>query len=358
LAGPTTKAAKEMEGLGIGQAEIPGITAATSTSLKALGLHASEVADTLSKQGLPAALAMITDALAKKFPPGSAAYEAALKGAVGGTRGLTAALELTGPSAATFAKNVESIGGATAKGGASVTGFARTQQDLGAQVDKAKAGLAAFGIHIGQVLLPVVTTLVQFFNEHVLPAFNTVFSTIQQHVPQIEAGFHNFGNAVNVVFTVAGNIITTVVGVIIAIIERVVVVIQAIVGPIQATVIRIGVIIGWIVTAVQGVINIVSGPVGTAFSLMSTAIGGVIGGIVAAIGKIVGAINGVITAIQTAIGWFTKLFQTASSQTTSTLTDAWNKANPGRPLPPNLQALVNATGHHASGGTIAAGAWG
>ena len=66
---------------------------ANLAELGKLGVSTSEVAYTLTHQGLNAALQEIPDAIAKKFPAGSAEYNAALRAAVGGTRGFTAALE-------------------------------------------------------------------------------------------------------------------------------------------------------------------------------------------------------------------------------------------------------------------------
>src|SRR6185312_5641941 len=64
-------------------------------TLESIGLSSSDVAKEM-QISLPGALQMITDALAKKFPPGSAAYVQALKDIAGGSKNLQGILDLTG----------------------------------------------------------------------------------------------------------------------------------------------------------------------------------------------------------------------------------------------------------------------
>jgi TP901 family phage tail tape measure protein len=159
MAGPTSAAAKEFAGLGIGLKDIPGITKSVSKELADLGLHTSAVAAKLASGDFPGAMAMITDAIGKKFPAGSAQYEAALKAAVGGTRGMTAALELTGSHAATWAANMGSISKAARDGGKDVQGWSTIQGDFNQKLDVLKAAAERAGIELGTKLLPVATQL-------------------------------------------------------------------------------------------------------------------------------------------------------------------------------------------------------
>ncbi len=202
LAGPTSAATKEFQGMGVGMSEIPGITAATGKALKDLGLKTDDVASTLGKTGLAGALEEITTAISKKFPAGSAEYEAALKGAVGGTRGLTAALELTGQNTAIFEGNIQKIALAAGGAGAAVTGWADVQNDFNFKMQQAHAALSVVAITIGNFLLPVVTTLAGWFagmlptalkvvtaaftwlNINVFPTLVNAFKTIVQWVTQ------------------------------------------------------------------------------------------------------------------------------------------------------------------------------
>jgi TP901 family phage tail tape measure protein len=163
LAGPTSAAAKEMEALGVGEKEIPGITKAASQALQDMGLHTSDVAAALAdpNKGLTGALAMVTDAISKKFPVGSAEYEAALKAAVGGTRGMTAALELTGQNMSTFQGNIQAISGAVNSSGDTIKGWGLVQEDTQQKFDEAWGAIQATAIQVGSVALQPLASAFQ-----------------------------------------------------------------------------------------------------------------------------------------------------------------------------------------------------
>lgn len=131
-----------------------------------VGLSASKVNSDLGDKGLHATLTEITDAIGKRFPKGSADYNKALASIVGGTRGMGAALALGGKHADEFAKNTEAVGKASADADGHVKNFSTTQKDIAFQVDQAKAALSAFGIELGNEILPVVTSAIKFFTEH------------------------------------------------------------------------------------------------------------------------------------------------------------------------------------------------
>jgi phage-related protein len=179
LAGPTKAAATEMEGLGVGESEIPGITASVSSELATLGLNTSSVANTLAHGGIQAALTQITDAIGKKFPAGSAEYEAALKAAVGGTRGMTAALELTGSSAATFTENIQKISGASADASGNVAGWSLVQQDFSQKLDEAKDSAEVLFEKVGTALIPTL--------EQLMGIIEKVINWLSQHKAVAEA---------------------------------------------------------------------------------------------------------------------------------------------------------------------------
>ncbi len=168
LAGPTSAAAAELKGLGLSASEATGFTADTIKGIKDLGLNTSAVSAAMTGPGgLPAAMKMITDALAKTFPlyktnaAQAAAYEAGLKGATGGVRGFTASLELSGAGAVTWAQNVASISKAGKAAGKDVSGFALIQQNMNFQLKQAHAATDALGISIGTGLLPMITAVLK-----------------------------------------------------------------------------------------------------------------------------------------------------------------------------------------------------
>lgn len=124
-------------------------------ALKSVGLSAQQVSDGM-KKSLPDTLAMITDAVGKKFPVGSAAYVAALADISGGSKQMQGMLELTGTHLDTFKNNVISVSDAVKKGGNSITGWADVTNDFNFKIDKAREVVETFGIKIGEKLLPII----------------------------------------------------------------------------------------------------------------------------------------------------------------------------------------------------------
>jgi TP901 family phage tail tape measure protein len=134
-----------------------------TAALKSIGLTAADVHDSLGTKGLAGTMAMLTDAIGKKFPAGSTQATAALADIAGGTRGMGAMLALTGGNMSTFTKNIKTIGGAATEAGGHVKGWALTQEDLATQLAKAQAALQVMAVKLGTVLIPVVTKLATAF---------------------------------------------------------------------------------------------------------------------------------------------------------------------------------------------------
>lgn len=135
-------------------------TGAATKGLKAIGMSAGDVHKALAAGGLQGALEKITEAVGKKFPKGTLAYNAALAAAIGGTRGMTAALALTGPHMATYNANIKKIAGGTTEAGGHVKGFALTQEDLNSKIAAVKAGIGAMAVKLGNVLIPILLRVV------------------------------------------------------------------------------------------------------------------------------------------------------------------------------------------------------
>jgi TP901 family phage tail tape measure protein len=136
-----------------------------SKALEGIGLSASIVGDSLSKKGLSGTLEMITDALGKKFPVGSAKYIAALADIVGGTRGMGAALALTGGNMGDYKKNIDAISGATVEAGGHVKGWQKTQEDFNVKLDETRAKIETTAIKLGTALFPAVQKVVGAFGD-------------------------------------------------------------------------------------------------------------------------------------------------------------------------------------------------
>ena len=128
-------------------------------AMKAMGLNSIAVAEEM-KRSLPGALQMIYDAALKAGPAGSVPFNRALADMVGGIRGTTAFMALTGPHMKDFAANAAAIAASMKTGSKEVTGWQLAQSGFNIQMDKAKAAMEVLGITIGQALLPALTKIV------------------------------------------------------------------------------------------------------------------------------------------------------------------------------------------------------
>lgn len=171
-------------------------------TMASLGLKSSDVAEEM-KKSLPGALEMITDAAAKKFPVGSAAYVAALAAMVGGTKSMQGILDLAGENLATFKSNVLSISEAVKNGGSAIAGWGNVQQNFNQKMDQAKETLEVLGIQIGSKLLPKIADLVA----QVMPAV-TAFANWISTSGALDAAFGLLGAAITGTITVASSIVT------------------------------------------------------------------------------------------------------------------------------------------------------
>ena len=128
-------------------------------ALKEIGLTSEQVAKTLTTKGLLPALQLIQQHLSKEFPKGGAAMFAALSNIVGGTRGLSAALQLTGLNLQDFMSATANVSNQIKNGKGQVIGWADVQKDMNFQVQAGQAAMESAGIKIGTKLLPPLTQL-------------------------------------------------------------------------------------------------------------------------------------------------------------------------------------------------------
>jgi TP901 family phage tail tape measure protein len=127
---------------------------AGAKALRSIGLTSDQIAKEMQKS-LPDALKMITDAVGKKFPEGSAAYNAAIAAIAGGSKQMMGFLELTGTHMSTFTDNVKKISAAVKQGGNDLMGWSDIQKNFNFKLDAGKAAVEALMISVGTKLLPV-----------------------------------------------------------------------------------------------------------------------------------------------------------------------------------------------------------
>jgi TP901 family phage tail tape measure protein len=183
----------------IGQLSNP--TAKAKMEMQALGLDSVKVSMNLGKNGLASTLQMLTDAIQTKMgpagtvliqklqkaassttdfqkvlanlPPTQQTFIGALATMTGGTKSMQAALELTGDNMKVFQHNTDVINEKVKAGGSTIEGWADVQKNFNQRLSEAKGTVEAFGIQIGNGLLPKATallgaimSLVEWFTKH------------------------------------------------------------------------------------------------------------------------------------------------------------------------------------------------
>lgn len=147
------------------------------SALAEIGLTTQQISDDM-KRSLPDTLQTIYDALAKKFPMGSAAFNAAAASIVGGNKQVKAWNELTGSSFSDLVQYTNSISDAYTHSGKSVTGFNLVQQTFNFQLSRAKEAVETLFISLGTRLLPIATQLASWIADNLTPAFTGLMDII------------------------------------------------------------------------------------------------------------------------------------------------------------------------------------
>jgi TP901 family phage tail tape measure protein len=184
---------------------ILGIEAPSTAAGKALnsvGLTTTQVSNEM-KKSLPGALQMITDAVGKQFPVGSAAYVNAIKNISGGSKTMQGMLDLTGVHLATFKANVGNIASAVKNGGSSINGWSAVQQNFNFKMSQGSEVVQTLMIRVGQQLLPAITQLAT----NILPLVVN-FSNWIVKSGIITTGLHDVAGAIKTVVTTGAGIIS------------------------------------------------------------------------------------------------------------------------------------------------------
>ncbi len=129
---------------------------------------ATSVANTLTHQGLIAAMQQVAQLALKAGPEGSAAYVQALNAMTGGHRGLQVALALTGEHMKTSFADAKMVGTAFNGAGKDVSGWALAQTGFNVKMDRFKEVIQVGAVTLGQLLIPALTTVLGFILKLVL----------------------------------------------------------------------------------------------------------------------------------------------------------------------------------------------
>lgn len=179
--------------------EAPGSAAAKA--LQSVGLSTKDVAAAM-QESLPDALKMITDAIGKKFPEGSAQYVEAIKAISGGSKTMQGMLDLTGQHMKDFSANVLQVGHDIYFGKTAIEGWSAVQGDFNQKMDKAKAAVEVLMIQIGSKLLPVAGKLVTWASEVI-----TGFTNWENKTHGVENALSAVGQAISKAVSIGAGVI-------------------------------------------------------------------------------------------------------------------------------------------------------
>ena len=313
-------AARAATGLRFMMSALERPTHKATAEMAALGLDSIKVAEEM-KISLPGALQMIVNAAKKVGPEGSVPFNRAVGDMVGGIRGLSAFMGLTGPHMADFVKNSAAITAAMKGGKTEVSGWSLAQSGFNIQMDRAKAAAAALLIVIGTNLLPVLTRIVQavvpiivaFTNwissgkaaSDVMSIFHAVVSRVMAVIAAITPFFQ-------IVWGILQGIGTFLAGIFVPVWQTLVQVWQTQILPsLQAlwkAIQPLMPLFEGIAALIGGVLLIALGLLIGALDGIITAAGAVLSGIARAFGGIVEIISGVFQVIAGIIKFFVDLF--------------------------------------------------
>ncbi|WP_189764625.1 phage tail tape measure protein [Streptomyces xanthochromogenes] len=102
----------------------------------------------------------------KKGGPAAQTYTEAIKKMAGGAIGLNTTLQLTGENTDGFKERVDKVAKSMKDGGKDVEGWDITQKSFNVQMGKLKEAVTTTAITIGTQLIPVILSVVSFFEQH------------------------------------------------------------------------------------------------------------------------------------------------------------------------------------------------
>ena len=143
-------------------------TSKAKKMLEEIGLTTQDLADSM-KVSFPATLDTIYQALAKKFPEGSAAFSAAAADIVGGNKQVKAWNELTGVSFQDLVNNTNAISDAFHHSGGAVADWDKVQKEFNQKMDVAGQQIEKLFRDLGTNLLPVLGQVADAFSTKLVP---------------------------------------------------------------------------------------------------------------------------------------------------------------------------------------------
>jgi phage-related protein len=170
-------------------------SSAAKKALEGVGLTTDQVAIAMHKS-LPGALQMITEAVGKKFPAGSAEYLNAMKNISGGMRQMQGMLILTSQTGMkNFSADVGIISKQVQQGGQQIAGWNLVQGTFNQQMARLGAVFQTVMIQLGEHFLPIATQVAKFLADTFAPAAAAVATPVDA----IKTALHGVGQPLEMV---------------------------------------------------------------------------------------------------------------------------------------------------------------
>jgi len=165
LVAPTSMSAKAMQEMGLNASDAQKQAMNAATGLKSIHLTASELSASMTTGGPHAllnTLKLLNDRLNLAFPNANDPRREAILKQILSLKGMQAALELTGTHISQFTSNEQGMADASTGVGKTMAGWQDIQGQLNTKLDQFKGKIDAFMISLGNALLPLAVSAVDF----------------------------------------------------------------------------------------------------------------------------------------------------------------------------------------------------
>ncbi|MCU1615749.1 MAG: phage tail tape measure protein, partial [Frankiales bacterium] len=164
---------------------LDGSVSVSAYTKAAKGLGGEQAAMALQFLGLYKSSAGFSNIL-KTGGPAVQTYIGALGKAVGTSEGLSVALQLTGENAAGANKAIDAVAKASGQADGSIRGWDEVQGNFNQRLAEAEQGAKSFAIEAGQHLLPILTNVLGYVQDHGPAAMHDLGAAF--HAAEVAAG--------------------------------------------------------------------------------------------------------------------------------------------------------------------------
>jgi TP901 family phage tail tape measure protein len=185
-------------------------SAAATKALGEVHLKTDDLVKSLKSgpEGLINTLGTVQQAVAKKFPEGSAEYIRALSAIMGGVKGLQPMLALTGAHLQDTIKSTKGLADASKDGGYTMEAWGAVQEETGVKMDQLRETVKGVAITVGERLLPIFGIAIDWFKDKIPAAVGAATKAYDDHKAQLAL----IASVIGTGLVIAFHVLTTVLG--------------------------------------------------------------------------------------------------------------------------------------------------